>query len=338
MAKSASKGTVAKAGGSAATAGEASGLHKVKKQGSSGHNKQRLTKVKALLASQRERAARQTENKTDTKDSRSGSGSGSAAKATTTAKKRIAEPGSHKSAAAVAKTGQQDKQKEKSGQGLSALQKKMQQKLKGARFRWINEALYTTTGDRAFEMVQGDPSIFEEYHQGFTAQVEKWPVNPVDVFIKQLKSRERLTVADMGCGEAKLAAAINTQHTVHSFDLVAYNELITPCNIANVPLGSATTDVVVFCLALMGTDFIKFIREANRILRRGGELKIAEVVSRIANVDAFVAELEAQGFKLKHKDMGNKMFIMLDFVKTSQSPAKLEQKEGLLKPCIYKRR
>ncbi|KAJ2327808.1 25S rRNA (adenine645-N1)-methyltransferase, partial [Coemansia sp. RSA 2673] len=168
--------------------------------------------------------------------------------------------------------------------------------------------------------------------------VEKWPVNPVDLFIKCLRGKPRLVVADLGCGEARLAATVGKQHTVHSFDLVAHNELITPCNIAKVPLSSGTVDVAIFCLALMGTDFIAFIREANRILRVGGELKIAEVVSRVSNVDAFVKALEEQGFKLAHTDTSNKMFIMLDFVKAKQSPARASSKPGLLKPCIYKRR
>ncbi|KAJ2854682.1 25S rRNA (adenine645-N1)-methyltransferase, partial [Coemansia erecta] len=183
----------------------------------------------------------------------------------------------------------------------------MQQKLKGARFRWINETLYTTTGTKAYDMMRNDPKIFEEYHQGFTSQVEKWPVNPVDVFIKQLEaSKKRLVVADMGCGEAKLAATVNKQHKVHSFDLVAYNKYIIACNVAKVPLKDGVVDVVVFCLALMGTDFIKFIREANRILRTGGELKIAEVISRISDIGAFICELEKQGFKLARKDTSNK--------------------------------
>ncbi|KAJ1891551.1 25S rRNA (adenine645-N1)-methyltransferase, partial [Coemansia sp. S17] len=223
--------------------------------------------------------------------------------------------------------------------GLSVLQQKMQQKLKGARFRWINEALYTTTGDKALEMVQNDPSIFEEYHQGFSAQVEKWPVNPVDVFIQYLRNKSgKLVVADLGCGEARLSATVGQQHTVHSFDLVAYNELITPCNIADVPLPNDSVDVAIFCLALMGTDFLKFIREANRILRVGGELKIAEVISRVSDVDAFVQALEGQGFKLARTTTNNKMFIMLDFTKVKRCPAKLSGNPGLLKPCIYKRR
>ncbi|KAJ1933619.1 25S rRNA (adenine645-N1)-methyltransferase [Linderina pennispora] len=215
----------------------------------------------------------------------------------------------------------------------------MQQKLKGARFRWINEMLYTTTGDRAFDMVQKDPAIFEEYHRGFSSQVEKWPVNPIDVFIGYLKkSSKKLVVADMGCGEAGIAAAVGNQHEIHSFDLVAHNRYITPCNIANVPMERDTADVVIFSLALMGTDFLKFIREANRILRKGGELKIAEVVSRIPDIDGFVKALEGQGFKHTHKDASNKMFIMLDFVKTKSPPASFNANSTLLKPCIYKRR
>jgi len=38
--------------------------------------------------------------------------------------------------------------------------------------------------------------------------------------------------------------------------------------------------VVVFCLALMGTDYPSFLKEATRVLRPGGKLWIAEVRSR----------------------------------------------------------
>lgn len=58
---------------------------------------------------------------------------------------------------------------------------------------------------------------------------------------------------------------------VHSFDLVAANERVTACNISRVPLPNASLDVAIFCLSLMGVDFIKFIQEAHRTLKQGFE-------------------------------------------------------------------
>ena len=39
-------------------------------------------------------------------------------------------------------------------------------------------------------------------------------------------------VADFGCGDAKIARSL--ANTVHSFDLVAHNKHVTPCDMAKV--------------------------------------------------------------------------------------------------------
>ena len=39
-------------------------------------------------------------------------------------------------------------------------------------------------------------------------------------------------IADFGCGEAVIAQSV--ENKVHSFDLVAKNELVTACNMAKV--------------------------------------------------------------------------------------------------------
>ena len=79
----------------------------------------------------------------------------------------------------------------------------------------------------------------------------------------------------MGCGEAYLASELmkdskdnsNNCKKIYSFDLVAYNEFITKCDIANTPLQNNYVDVCIFCLSLMGNNFIDFIKEAKRILK-----------------------------------------------------------------------
>lgn len=75
----------------------------------------------------------------------------------------------------------------KDGNVQNGILTQLQDKMKGSKFRWINEQLYTQSGDKSLEMIQKDKSLFEVYHQGFREQVRRWPLVPVDVFIKMLK-------------------------------------------------------------------------------------------------------------------------------------------------------
>jgi ribosomal RNA-processing protein 8 len=187
-------------------------------------------------------------------------------------------------------------------EGLSSLQQQFQKKLEGARFRSINEELYTSVSSSAFEDFQRNPLKFFDYHKGYREQVAAgWPCNPLDHIITWIKSTQSSSsiIADMGCGEARLAASISNK--VHSFDLVACNETVTACDIANVPLQNASVDIVVFCLSLMGTNINSFLSEANRILKKNGILKIVEVRSRFEDkqgIKAFQAYLKHLGFKV----------------------------------------
>lgn len=150
---------------------------------------------------------------------------------------------------------------------LTKLQEQMKKTLAGGKFRFLNEQLYTTTGEEAFDLFQSKPELFDEYHEGFRSQVESWPQNPVDIFISQLRPMAKDTViADLGCGDAQISAEL-PKHNVLSFDLVAKNERVTACDIAHLPLSDNSVDVAIFCLSLMGTDFLKFLKEAYRVLK-----------------------------------------------------------------------
>src|SRR5690606_27148933 len=75
---------------------------------------------------------------------------------------------------------------------LTPLQQKMRAKLTSARFRHINEFLYTEPSTHAFSKFAEEPEMFEEYHAGFRQQVEVWPENPVDIFLETLRLRSKL--------------------------------------------------------------------------------------------------------------------------------------------------
>ncbi|KAI9821293.1 MAG: 25S rRNA (adenine645-N1)-methyltransferase [Pycnora praestabilis] len=91
---------------------------------------------------------------------------------------------------------------------LTPLQASMRQKLTSARFRYLNQTLYTTPSSQSLELFAQNPEMFEEYHEGFRRQVDVWPENPVDGYIEQLKQRGALkfgTWNRQGKGKGKKA-------------------------------------------------------------------------------------------------------------------------------------
>lgn len=198
---------------------------------------------------------------------------------------------------------------------LTALQAKMRAKLTSARFRHLNETLYTTPSADALHLFTNSPDLFAEYHAGFSQQVkDSWPQNPVDVYIKTVKARGSLaspvhasaalpqlprrkpgvcTIADLGCGDAPLARGLQSvvrklNLKLHNFDLHAPNSLVTKADISALPLQDGEVDIAVFCLSLMGTNWLAFVEEAWRVLRGDGkgEVWVAEVKSRFGRRSA----------------------------------------------------
>lgn len=342
--------------------------------------------------------------------------------------------------------------------GLTPLQKSMRSKLASARFRHLNESLYTKPSDESLSLFKDDPSMFEDYHRGFAQQVEVWPSNPVDSYVASILSRGRVrnrdpwkdkkrqlkgkggftkasepesetiavgvrltgdskplprnhkghcTIADLGCGTASLSYRLqphlNDLHiSLHSFDLSKPTgpsaPLVTVADISALPLAPGSVDVAIFCLALMGTNWLDFIDEAYRALRWRGELWVSEIKSRFGRVEkkkgggvpinsvgslrkpdkkskkdkkkgdkpedegivdsadeaelaervdgaegkegtdvsAFVEVLRKRGFVLdalpekqsEAVDLGNKMFVKMQFIKGAQPIAGKNAKEG----------
>jgi len=101
----------------------------------------------------------------------------------------------------------------------------------------------------------------------------------------------------MGCGDAVLS--ISVPNKVYSFDLVSTTDRVIACDISNVPLKNESVDIVIFCLSLMGTNIGEFLREAHRILKSGGIIKIAEVRSRFEGekegIKKFIRTLKKAG-------------------------------------------
>ncbi|KAJ1333615.1 ribosomal RNA-processing protein 8 [Microdochium nivale] len=216
---------------------------------------------------------------------------------------------------------------------LTPLQAAMREKLISARFRHLNEMLYTRPSAEAFQLLDDTPEMFTEYHEGFRRQVDVWPENPVDGYLEDIKQRGQVkappkgkfsggrgnststsnndnsssttpggpeplprtsgtcTIADLGCGDAKLAAELQSKKkalrlNILSYDLQSPSPHVTRADIANLPLADGSVSVAIFCLALMGTNWLDFVEEAYRVLHWKGELWVAEIKSRLGHVGA----------------------------------------------------
>ncbi|KAB8067558.1 methyltransferase-domain-containing protein [Aspergillus leporis] len=214
---------------------------------------------------------------------------------------------------------------------LTPLQQAMRQKLISSRFRHLNETLYTTPSSKALELFTTSPELFDEYHAGFSRQVkESWPSNPVDGYIQSIRSRAKVaaprrgdkpgsmnrnpalplprrpngtcTIADLGCGDAQLARALIPQAKKLRLNLLSYDlhapegSPITKADISNLPVDEGTVDVAIFCLSLMGTNWVSFVEEAWRVLRGDGkgECWVSEVKSRFGKVVRKKAQIGAR--------------------------------------------
>ena len=72
---------------------------------------------------------------------------------------------------------------------LTPLQAKMHAKLATARFRHLNETLYTTPSASAARLFAATPQLYADYHAGFRAAVAAWPSTPAGAFASALRAR-----------------------------------------------------------------------------------------------------------------------------------------------------
>jgi len=216
---------------------------------------------------------------------------------------------------------------------------KLRENLLGGRFRFLNEQLYTIPGSKAREIFEQDEDAFNAYHKGYRQQVEKWPFNPLDRIIKRVRRLPKhMTIADFGCGEAKLAESI--PHKCFSIDLISSKPGVIACDMANTPLKTESIDLVVFCLSLMGVNLKDFIFEANRVLKPDGTVYVVEIGSRFEKLKDFKTMWERLGFELLRQDVDKKnYFYFFDFKKLEKVEKNLlNVVDCKLKPCIYKKR
>ena len=89
------------------------------------------------------------------------------------------------------------------------------------------------------------------------------------------------------------------------------------------PLDNEVLDVGVFSLSLMGTNYAEFLKEANRVLKPGAILFVAEVTSRFSEPQDFIKLMkEDMGFHIMKMNKLKDFFYLMVFKRVNYAKPK----------------
>ena len=144
--------------------------------------------------------------------------------------------------------------------------------------------------------IEKNPKLFFEYHHARRESMSTWNEIPYEYIAKKIKNKSRV-VADFGCGENLLKECI-PENKVISFDHVAIDESVIACDMAHTPLENESIDIAVFSLALWGSNYEDYFKEAYRLLTYDGLIYIAEPSSSYPEEKRYelIEKLRQNGF------------------------------------------
>ena len=131
-----------------------------------------------------------------------------------------------------------------------------------------------TNSHRFHKDIVQKPTEWFEYHKARRESMKTWAEIPYEYISSKIKNKSRI-VADFGCGENLMKNCI-PHNKVYSFDHVAIDESVIACDMAHTPLEDESIDIAVFSLALWGSNYEDYFKEAYRLLNYDGLIYIAE--------------------------------------------------------------
>jgi hypothetical protein len=181
-------------------------------------------------------------------------------------------------------------------------------------FSMMNSRFNSAYSQTTHERLKQNPEEWYLYHTLYREARKTWSEIPYQKIAKSLEKRPDWIIADLGCGEAKLAECLPNK--VYSFDHIAINEDVIACDIAHTPLKDGQLDVAIFSLSLMGINYPDYLKEAYRVLKFGGLLKIAEPINRwLEKKSELLAQIMRAGFLTIGNIEESSQFLYINAIK-----------------------
>ena len=154
----------------------------------------------------------------------------------------------------------------------------------------------TVNSGKFHKEISETPEKWFEYHKARRESMKDWGEIPYEYIASKIKNKNRV-VADFGCGENLMKTFI-PNNKVYSFDHIAIDDTVIACDMAHTPLEDENIDIAVFSLALWGSNYTDYFKEAYRLLNYDGLVYIAEPTKAYDENkrDELIAELKESGF------------------------------------------
>lgn len=155
-----------------------------------------------------------------------------------------------------------------------------------------------TNSHRFHTEITERPEDWFEYHRARRESMQTWNEIPYEYIASKIKNKNRV-VADFGCGENLMKTFI-PNNKVYSFDHIAIDDTVIACDMAHTPLEDESIDIAIFSLALWGSNFEDYFKEAYRLLNYDGLMYIAEPTKSYneEQKEELIGKLKRNGFTL----------------------------------------
>jgi len=139
---------------------------------------------------------------------------------------------------------------------------------------------------------------------------------PLDKIISYMKTKikYKLRILDLGCGRnlIKQHFKLNSNLNIIGYDRDGFNGSKI-CDIANLDEESYLIDICIFNQSLVGSNWLKYLDEGQRVLRCNGEMIISDSIEKFDIVKEYLAILEMKIINTDHDE--NKIWFYINAIK-----------------------
>ena len=151
----------------------------------------------------------------------------------------------------------------------------------------------TSSSKHMHDYFTSNPNKWHEYHKCREENKKIWIEDPLNIIAEELNKTTNKIIADLGCGTNKLKTLVNNYKEWYSVDHFSDDKTVIKADISNLKeyISDNSVDIAVFCMSLWGKNYMDYIKEAYRYLKKNGLVYICEPTEKVKQSELIVGAL-----------------------------------------------